>query len=332
MIPYVVAEEYRTKTSARIESLTELRETLKRLRRALPTNLHSILSDFEGRIATEFDTLEASARRLFDEWRNRTHATIVNPSPDQASKVFAKYFAGDPPFKSAKARQDIPDAFIVEAALDLALDLTAGRSLFAVSNDKGVAGALNDVPNITVFKSVKALLDSEVFSAALVDAKTEYETANVEGIVQSFLRDWAPFKKKLEDDVGTRVSGRTLSYRNPHYDEKDGLDELYISLAEDVYDWTFDGESDYLGEGVILVNFDARVSVDVDDPMSGHYFDDDGNVDTTREVRVSGAVTITLDATLLQQVSRSWSAEELQAVADVSVDELYDIELATRSY
>ena len=27
----------------------------------------------------------------------------------------------------------------------------------------------------------------------------------------------------LEDDVGIRVSGRTLSYRNPHYDDDESL-------------------------------------------------------------------------------------------------------------
>ena len=39
----------------------------------------------------------------------------------QACRKLTKYFAGTLPFGSPKARTDIPDAFIVEAILDLAL-------------------------------------------------------------------------------------------------------------------------------------------------------------------------------------------------------------------
>src|SRR5262245_390526 len=112
LIPYVVAEEYRTKPSSKIESLAQLREVLKRLRTALPSEVHRVISEFESRITGEFDSLEASARHRFDKWRHRTEAAIVDPAPNQASKVLEKYFAGKPPFKSVKARQDIPDAFI----------------------------------------------------------------------------------------------------------------------------------------------------------------------------------------------------------------------------
>jgi hypothetical protein len=48
----------------------------------------------------------------------------------------------------------------------------------------------------------------------------------------------------MEDDVASLVAGKTLDYRNPHYDEKEGLGEIYIDSVEEVSAWTFDGTSD----------------------------------------------------------------------------------------
>jgi hypothetical protein len=136
----------------------------------------------------------------------------------------------------------------------------------------------------------------------------------------------------MEDDVASLVAGKTLDYRNPHYDEKEGPDEIYIDSVEDVSDWTFDGTSDYLGEGVILVNFDARVEVSADDPMGGPWRDEEGNLDSSRIVTISGAVSIRFDPVDLLQNPINTSGQELLKAATVSIDELDDISLIARSY
>jgi len=328
VVPYVVAKEFTTKSSAKMESMDGLRKALKELRKTLPKHRHEIISEFEARIGKEFDDLEASAKQRFNEWRSRTNATIVDPGSDHAGKVLAQYFAGSPPFTAVKARKDFPDGFILETVRDLA----AHGELLMACVDGPLKAALEDIPDVTTFTGIKELMDSDAFKDAVVETQTGYETENVKNVVRAFLRDWTVFKSELEDHVGIRVSGRTLSYRNPHYDEKDGYDELYIESSEGVHDWNFDGDSDYLGEGVLLVNFDARVYVDVDDPMSSPYYDDEERLDTTREVTVSGVITITLEPTILQQSPKSWSGAELQKVAEISIDELYDIDLVSRSY
>ena len=332
LIPYVVAKEFTTKPSSKLESLAELRVTLKNLKQNVPSDLHAVVSEFETRIAGEFDALEAAAKQRFNEWQARTEAIIVQPAADCAAKVMEEYFAGAPPFGSVKARTDIPDAFIVEAILDLG----SKDPLFAVAEDGRVAEALKKAPEITVFKSIRKLLGSDEFAEALADIgvhiEAEYEQANLEKVVTEFLRDRVRFNRAMEDDICRLLTGKTLTYRNPHYDDKDSPDELYVDSVEEVSEWTSDGTSHNLGEGVILVEFEAELQISVDDPMGGTYYDEEGHPDSSREVKVSGAVSLKLAPADLMQHPMNSSGAQLLAAATVSIDELDDISLVPRSY
>ena len=326
----MVAGEFISTPSAKIESLEELRKTLKRLKQNVPSDLHVTIGEFETRIEEEFDRLEAVAKQRFTEWQKRTGAIIVQPAADHTARVMNKYFAGTLPFASVKARADIPDAFIVETILDLGLQ----RELFAVAADGRVAEALRKMPEITVFKSIRELLEANKFEEALadihVDTETEYERSNIDKVVTEFLRDHARFNRSMGEDVSSLVTGKTLDYRSPHYDEKEGPDEIYIESVEEVSEWAFDGSSDYLGEGVILVNFDARVEISADDPMGDAWRDENGKLDSSRTVSISGAVSISLDSSELLQNPINTSGKELLKAARVSIDELDDISLVAR--
>jgi len=245
--------------------------------------------------------------------------------------VMDKYFAGTLPFKSEKARADMPDALVVEAILDL----TSKGPIFALAHDGRVAEALKTNPSIKVFKTVKELLESEEFEDALGDIDeidAEHEHTNAATAVKEFLRDNSRFHKSMESDVSRLVAGKTLDYRNPHYDEKEGPDEIYIASVQEVSEWTFDGSSDYLGEGVILVNFEASVEIEADDPMGGDWYDDEGSLDSSRMVTVSGAVSVSLDLDDLWRDPAKITGLELLKAATVSIDELDDISLVARSH
>jgi len=142
------------------------------------------------------------------------------------------------------------------------------------------------------------LLESEEFEDALGDIDgidAEHERANVDKVIKEFLRDSTKFLKSMESDVSRLVTGKTLDYRHPDYDDKESPDEIYLDSAQEVSDWTFDGSSDYLGEGVVLVNFEARVAIDADDPMGGEWRDDEGNLDSSRP-RDQGNIVEFIDA------------------------------------
>ena len=101
------------------------------LKKTSPNELHTKIADFETSVGEAFDRHETAAKDRFDEWQERTKAIILPITGYHAAKAMDKYFAGTLPFGSPKARTDIPDAFIVEAILDLA----SQEPLFAVAAD-----------------------------------------------------------------------------------------------------------------------------------------------------------------------------------------------------
>src|SRR5947207_3031225 len=113
IIPSVVAREFTSKPSARIEAMEELRKTLKNQKKIAPNELHKKIADFEICAREEFDRHEDIAKQRFSELQTLTGAVIMPPAAGHAAKVMDKYFAGALPFNSEKARTDIPDAFIV---------------------------------------------------------------------------------------------------------------------------------------------------------------------------------------------------------------------------
>ncbi len=136
----------------------------------------------------------------------------------------------------------------------------------------------------------------------------------------------------MQDDVSRLLSGRTIHYRNPNYDERDRPDEVYIDSVEEVSDWIFDGSSDFLGEGVILVNFEATVEVSVDDPDGGPYYDEDGGPNSSRMVTVGGAVTMSINQDDLRQFPAQSLGRPLLEAATVGIDELDQVSLVSRSH
>ena len=162
--------------------------------------------------------------------------------------------------------------------------------------------------------------------------ETEYEKVNIEKVVMEFLRITLDSTDLWKVTFRTWLLGTRFDDRNPRYDEKEGPDEIYIDSVQEVSEWTFDGTSDYLREGVILVNFQARVEISADDPMGGPSHDEDGDLDSSRMVTVSGAVLISVDPVDLMENPMKSSGQQLLERADVSIDDLDDISLVPRSY
>jgi hypothetical protein len=91
----------------------------------------------------------------FEEWLKSVNA-IVHPIQDHhGKKVVNAYFDGKAPFKTAKCREDFPDAFIWQAVLDL---VQSKGSIHLVSADKGFKKPALDVPAITLHKTLGSFL------------------------------------------------------------------------------------------------------------------------------------------------------------------------------
>src|SRR5882724_634205 len=87
IIPSVVANEFATLPSPKIEALATRRQTLKELRKMTPDELYAKIVQFEDELTSEFAKLEAAAKASLDAWMARTHATIEDVQPDHAARV-----------------------------------------------------------------------------------------------------------------------------------------------------------------------------------------------------------------------------------------------------
>jgi hypothetical protein len=117
IVPWIAKEELRTGVAS-----DALRSTEKHLLRALDwasigdkslkrlsDGLKQRMEDIAGRVDIGLST-----------WLKDLNATIMGPGQDHLERVFRRYFDGTPPFKAAKERGDIPDAFIFECIQDAA--------------------------------------------------------------------------------------------------------------------------------------------------------------------------------------------------------------------
>jgi hypothetical protein len=70
----VVAREFTSKPSSRIEALRELRKALKNLKKVAPSELHKNIAGFETSVEAEFDRHEKIAKQRFSELQSAEHA------------------------------------------------------------------------------------------------------------------------------------------------------------------------------------------------------------------------------------------------------------------
>lgn len=61
---------------------------------------------------------------------------ILGVHPDHAARVWHAYFRGETPFRKARDRQDIPDAYIAQAVIDEAEAAPYDEKVYFISSDK----------------------------------------------------------------------------------------------------------------------------------------------------------------------------------------------------
>lgn len=137
----ICIEEWRTQLQEGfVSELSKIIESIRNLKES-------------NRLARE--TLEESFKKLSDIKKNDTSNKIVDSfiekykirifpyKAEHIEPTWNGYFTKSPPFKNIKSRNDIPDAWICEAAKDASKDLDyANKIIF--STDSAVSSALND--------------------------------------------------------------------------------------------------------------------------------------------------------------------------------------------
>lgn len=229
-ISYVAWQELRT------QFLQSAWSEVLKLRRQFETVQHRhssslILQGLRSPTINLWDEAEIQARShaVMDEFARDNRITIVPMSTDHADRAWHRYFEVSPPFNPEvtdreKRRKDIPDSWILEAAIDVKRDHS---SLIAVCADGNLAKALQKVLNIRVFRTVAEVivhLDGAALPAKTVKSVKTQDSAYVpptEGTAQAdgalaavFAEAEAQFRK-----VATKVIGLVSYLGSPTKDQ-----------------------------------------------------------------------------------------------------------------
>ena len=164
-----------------------------------------------------------------EEFARDNRITIVPISDDHADRAWHRYFEVSPPFNPEvtdreKRRKDIPDSWILEAAIDVKRDHS---NLIAVCNDGNLANALEMEIGIRVFRTMAVVveyLDGVAQPAKTIKSVKTRDSAYVppaETAVQADGALAAVFTQAESQfrDVATKVIGLVSYLRSPTKDQ-----------------------------------------------------------------------------------------------------------------
>lgn len=166
-IPHMVLEEYRTQLVSDIRS--RLRAAQKTFEEAVNSaSKYRFFTDGmpePGLILWPEDDVDRHSKKVLKDFITTNKIDVLAIDPEHASRAWIRYFDVSPPFNPQqtdrkKRRQDIPDAWILEAALDL--KARGVGNLCALCDDTALKTALQGA-GYEIFATVEAF-------AAMVDA------------------------------------------------------------------------------------------------------------------------------------------------------------------
>jgi hypothetical protein len=337
-IPDIVRREFvsqqRQQYSKHIAALrTELHDLG---RRPLPIAVADYVDGALGNLASLSAELESFAEDEFAQWTRRVSAVVHPIGESHGGRVVDAYFAGTPPFREPKRRDDFPDAFLWQAILDLA---GSYNPLYVVSSDRGIFNAAQGVEGLSPFGSLEEFVASEPFQALL---KAHFASANIKALLALLPKHLDLVSSAVANELVNELAGRTV-----RSDEiPDDNSEAIVSMVGEPADLSLDiaAAVDH-GDGLFVVPFSLRTECLLDyaifkgdfytlpeeksdristSELNEHYYSAEEHYD----LRVRGLLSFEVDAEALK--STDLSEDDLLRIltdATISVDSIEDIEV-----
>jgi hypothetical protein len=228
-------------------------------------------------IAALLDQSGKEAEDAFFALLKSFDAEVIPIAESHAKAAFDGYFAGAAPYNSVKNRNDIPDAFILEAVRECARERQAEQeSLYFLVADGALQKAARSIDGVTVLPDFKAFFTSDELRPLVANAAIEEAWPRILPLLKSWKGEvHAALAKELE----VLLKGQDVV---EHYE--DAVDyRAWIVGIDDFPD--LDANLDYatyLGEDIVEIDFTSWVSVTVNYHVfnRGH---DDSNDDFVLE-------------------------------------------------
>jgi hypothetical protein len=228
-IPHIVWEERRTQLlDEAYGSIRALQQSFNALSNKWEANI--VLDGLRSPVLSICDgsEIDAWSREVMKCFAAEHKIEIVPFAPDHADRAWTRYFDTQPPFNRQddrkNRRKDIPDAWILEAAIDTA---RKHPGLVALVSDTKLADALKQ-NGIGVFNEVKQVLDeiekpfvveaSEAVASQDVAAVSVQEKAQVTVIGNGLEHVLAPVRNPFKD-LEVKVLGYVAYLGTPTKEE-----------------------------------------------------------------------------------------------------------------
>ena len=161
-VSYIAWEELRTQLlETACDEVIQVRQKFEALQRGHPESF--ILQGLRSPVMELWDSAEIEARsqEAMAEFARDNRITVVTMGAEHAERAWRRYFDVSPPFrpevtKRENRRKDIPDSWILEAAIDVKRD---HASLIAACNDVNFGAALGKVLGISVYGTIEELVE-----------------------------------------------------------------------------------------------------------------------------------------------------------------------------
>ena len=272
-VPEVARQEFLTAQEQSIDD--EFREAISALKQArsrLRRDHHEVLDNAIEQLKSAKGEAKRRVRNSFSSWIETNHVVIDPISSHHGSRVMEAYFQGAPPFRAAKHRDDIPDAFIYQSINDIATD---GRDLVFITGDSRLRRSLDGLVG-TLYSTIEEFIERENI--------TQYLRR---GIVESQLT--AAFDTLLEqlfetEAVHQRVASELLGRKVWIYFPVD-IVATVAEVVEVAVLWV-DNKVAYYGKGLLGLPISTRVRCQLRAELPPGY---DQTIALQRDVSLMGA-------------------------------------------
>ena len=266
------------------------------------------------------ETTEASAARTaqqvwewsgrqFQAWVEECHAIVHPVQPEHSLRVTNDYFSGSPPFRAPKHRDDLPDSFIWQTALDI---VRAEGALSLVSADGGLYKAADENAQMEAYKTLHDFIQKDPCQAALENLTSEIVNHNVGRIAALLPGQQELLLQHLSGLIVNALYRRTV--RHPAI--ADDNNEAMILMVGGPEHTEFDfSQIDYYGDGDLGIAFTTSVEctlsyyiykgdyytlpntddIDIED-WNDHYF----SAEESYPLTAHGTLSITIDVQELE--------------------------------
>jgi len=176
IIPEIVIEEYRSKRIFLAEKeISKIKKSLDWLQRkgfVKGDNYHHSFLSY-----TLYETLEECVKNIsieIDTWIKEKDVDVYKISNSCIDTLFKNYFSGHGAFREKKKREDIPDAIIYDAIVNVAKD----KKLYVIVNDIGLQKAIDNIVNVEWVASLEEFLNLRDIKEKIIKIDAENSKIN----------------------------------------------------------------------------------------------------------------------------------------------------------